>query len=497
MRKSTSSLVHVMLLAWSLALAGGCAVGPDFVRPAPPDTDRYTPEPQPSAALVADGHAQQFTPGAALPSDWWRRFGSTQLDVVVWQAVTNNPTLQATEASLRQSQDNLRAGYGVFYPQLEADVSGTRQRVSAAQTGSQTSGHTFSLVTAGGTVNYALDVFGGSRRTVESLRAQADYQRYESQAACVTLTANVVNTCIARAAYAAEIRATEQLIALETEQLQLAEVQVRAGTLAYAGVLSLRTLIAANQALLAPLRQSVSQTEHLLATLEGVNPSQVVLPDIDLAGLLLPADLPVSLPSDLVHQRPDILAAEAQMHAASAKIGVATAALFPSINISGTYGTAGSSFGNISALTAASGQFWSIGPSATIPLFQGTSLWFGRQAAIDVYHQSQAAYRATVLAAFAQVADSLTALEQDAAALQARVDARRADGEALELLRANYQAGLIAYSDVLTAEVQFHEDTLTYLAGVGQRHQDTVALFVALGGGWWNTPPPAGKAGAP
>jgi len=447
--------------------------------------------------VAADGLAQRFTPGASLPSDWWRLFGSASLDAVVWQAITNNPTLQATEASLRQSQDNLRAGYGVFYPQMEANVSGTRQRVSAAQSGSQTSSHIFTLATASGTVNYALDVFGGSRRTVESLRAQADYQRYESQAACVTLTANVVNTCIARAAYAAEIRATEQLIALETEQLQLAEVQVQAGTAAYASVLSLRTLVAANQGLLAPLRQNVSQTEHLLATLEGVNPSQVVLPDIDLAGLSLPANLPVSLPSELVRQRPDILAAEAQMHAASAKIGVATAAMFPSFNISGTYGTAGSSFGNLSALAAATGQFWSIGPSATIPVFQGTSLWYGRKAAMDVYQQSQAGYRATVLGAFAQVADSLTALEQDAAALQAQADARSADSEALDLLQANYHAGLAAYSDVLTSDVQFHEATIAYLAVVGQRHQDTVALFVALGGGWWNAPQPAGKGGAP
>jgi NodT family efflux transporter outer membrane factor (OMF) lipoprotein len=497
MHKSPSSIFHPALLALGVALAGGCAVGPDFVRPAPPEVDRYTLEPQPAATVAADGRAQQFTPGAVLPSDWWRLFGSASLDAVVWQAITNNPTLQATEATLRQSQDNLRAGYGVFYPQMEADLSGARQRVAAAQSGSQTAGHAFSLVTASGTVSYALDVFGGSRRTVESLRAQADYQRYESQAACLTLTANVVNTCIARAAYAAEIAATEQLIALETGQLQLAEVQVRAGTAEYAAVLSLRAERAASQALLAPLRQNVSQTEHLLATLEGVPPSQVVLPDIDLAGLTLPAELPVSLPSALVRQRPDILAAEAQMHAASAKIGVATAALFPSINISGTYGTAGSSFGNISALTAASGQFWSIGPSATIPVFQGTSLWFGRKAAIDAYHQTQASYRATVLTAFAQVADSLTALAQDAAALQSQADARRAAAEALDLVRANYQAGLAAYSDVLVSDGQFHQATLAYLAAVGQRHQDTVALFVALGGGWWNSPSLPGNGGAP
>ena len=202
----------------------------------------------------------------------------------------------------------------------------------------------------------------------------------------------------------------------------------------------------------------------------------------------------MSLPSDLVRQRPDILSAEAQLHVASANIGVATAAMFPSFSLSGTYGAAGSSLGNLSA---GSGRFWSIGPSATIPLFQGGSLWYGRKAAIDAYQQSQANYRQTVLGAFAQVADSLKALEHDAEALQAQVEAQRAAGEALNLLQANYRAGLVAYLDVLAADVQFHEATIAYLQAVAQRHQDTVALFVALGGGWWNGQRPTGEGEAP
>ena len=234
----------------------------------------------------------------------------------------------------------------------------------------------FNLVTLSGTIGYALDVFGGERRAVEGLRAQTDYQRYEGEAAYLTLSANVVNTCIARAAYAAQIRVTEQLIVLEKEQLRLAEAQVRAGAAPYAIELSVRSLMAGNEAALAPLRQRMSQSEHLLATLEGVVPSRVTLPDIDLAGLCLPPDLPVSLPSELVRQRPDILAAEAQLHAASANIGVATAAMFPSFSLTGTYGAAGSSLGNLSAGSA---RFWSIGPSATVPLFQGGTLWYGRK----------------------------------------------------------------------------------------------------------------------
>jgi NodT family efflux transporter outer membrane factor (OMF) lipoprotein len=495
MNNFRSSVQRAACLAVSLALLGGCAVGPDFVRPAPPDTDRYTREPLAAATVAADGQAQHFMAGGTMTADWWRLFKSAQLDAVVQRAIANNPTLQAAEASLRQSQDKLRAGYGVFFPQIQANAAASRQLVAPADQGRQTTPNTiFNLVTLSGTVSYALDVFGGERRTVEGLKAQTDYQRYEAQAACLTLSANVVNASIARAAYAAEIRATKELIELETQQLHLTETQYRAGTAPFANVLSIRSLIAANQALLAPLEQNVSQAEHLLATLEGVTPSKAALPDIDLAGLSLPGDLPVSLPSDLVRQRPDILAAEAQLHAASANIGVATAAMFPSISLSGTYGISGSTFSNLSA---SSGRFWSIGPSATIPLFQGGTLWYTRKAAIDAYQQSEANYRQTVLSAFAQVADSLKALEHDAQALQAQVEAQRAAAEALNLLQVGYRAGLVAYLDVLTADVQFHEATIAYLQAVAQRHQDTVALFVALGGGWWNGQRPAGEGGVP
>jgi NodT family efflux transporter outer membrane factor (OMF) lipoprotein len=477
-----------------MAILGGCAVGPNFVRPAPPDTDRYTREPQPKATVAADGRAQHFTPGASITADWWRLFKSTQLDAIVQKAIANNPTLQASKASLRQSQDNMRAGYGMFFPQIQAGLDVSRQQTAPLLQGSETPGTIFNLVTLSGTISYALDVFGGARRTVESLRAQVDYQRYETEAAYIMLTANVVNTSIARAAYAAQIRATEQLIELENQQLHLTEVQVRTGIAPYANVLSIRGLIAANQALLAPLKQKISQADHLLATLEGVMPSQIILPDTDLTGLSLPVDLPLSLPSDLVNQRPDILSAEAQMHVASANIGVATAAMFPSFSLNGTYGAAGSSFGNLSS---ANSRFWSIGPSVTTPVFQGTSLWFVRRAAIDAYHLSQANYRQAVLGAFEQVADSLKALEHDAEALQAQVEAQRAIGEAVNLLQVNYRTGMAAYLDVLTADVQFHEATIAYLQAVAQRLQDTVVLFVALGGGWWSEQRPNRKSEAP
>jgi NodT family efflux transporter outer membrane factor (OMF) lipoprotein len=475
-------------------MLGACALGPDFVRPEPPSTDHYTRETLPAATAVADGAAQQFDPDAELSADWWRLFKSQQLDAIVQQAIADNPTLQASEASLRQSQDNLRAGYGVFFPKIGADASATRQHTSPAEEGPRTTSSTFNLITLSGSITYPLDVFGGERRAVEGLRAQAYEQYYESKAAYLTLSANVVDTCIARAAYAAEVRATQELVALELQQLQLAEAQVNAGTAPYSSVLSVRSLIAGNEALLAPLRQKVGEADDLLAMLEGIVPAKAEPPDIDLAGLTLPTDLPISLPSDLVRQRPDILSAEEVLHAASANIGVATAAMFPSFSLNATYGGAGSSLG---LLPAAAGRFWSIGPSATIPLFQGGSLWYARKAAIDAFQGAQANYRQTVLAAFAQVADSLKALEHDADGLKAQDEAQRAAGESLSLVQANYRAGLVAFPDVLTADVQFHEATIGYVQAVAQRHQDTVALFVALGGGWWNTRGLAGGGGAP
>ncbi len=473
-----------LLLKSCLVLLGGCAAGPDFVSPQAPDASRYTRDPAIGPTVAADGMAQRFAPGAELPLAWWRLLGSAALDATVQRALVNSPTLQSAEASLRQSQDNLRAGDGLFYPQVVAGVGAARERGATDQRSTaQTS--VFNVLTASGNIGYVLDVFGGERRAVENLQAQVDIQRFLARAAYVTLSANVVDAWIARAAYVAEARATEQLIALEVDQLTSTEAQVRAGTSPYANVLSQRALIAANRALLASLRQRISQAGHLLALLEGDLPANAALPDTELSSLTLPLDLPLSLPSELVHQRPDILAAEARLHAASARIGVATAALFPSFSLSAGYGAAGSSLGN---LLGAAGRFWSIGPSIAAPLFNGGSLRAQRQSAIDAFDVQQADYRQTVLVAFGQVADALRALEHDAEALQAQAEARQAASDALTLLRANYRAGLVAYVDVLSAEVQLQVATIAYLQAVGQRHQDTVALFVALGGGWWNAP---------
>ncbi len=464
-------------------LLSACAVGPDFQRPAPPAEQRYTRLPQPAATVAAQGLAQHFQMEGRVDAQWWKLFQSTQLDALVRLAIVNNPTLLAAQASLRQSQDNLRAGYGIFWPQFDAAAAGSRNRSAPLANGVPASGSIYNLVTVSGTIAYTMDVFGGERRRIEGLAAQNDYQRNVSVAAYLALTANVVNTTIARAGYTEQLQITAQLIRMEQQQLAATQAQVNAGTSAYAAVLSMQSQIATNQALLASLRQKVDQSEHLLALLAGTIPSAANLPDIALRSLVLPTDVPVSLPSDLVRQRPDILQAEALLHITSADIGVATAAMFPSISLSGTYGAVGTSLGNLSA---PAGRFWSVGPSISLPLFQGGSLWFARKAALDAYDAALANYRQAVLAAFAQVADCLTALDHDAEALQAQDIAQQSAKQALDLLQVNFISGTVAYIDVLSADVQYEQAVSQYVQATAQRQQDTVALFAALGGGWWN-----------
>jgi len=473
-------ILMVMALCASSLLCG-CAAGPDFVRPEAPSVKQYTQGSQPEETISANGGAQRFDQGAKLAADWWSLFKSPELDAVIKEAIANNPTLQAAEASLRESQYNLKAGYGVFYPQLDANASAERQLFSPAKLGQTAAGSIFNLFTLGAVVGYTLDVFGGARRQVESLRAQEDYQRDTMLAAYIALTGNVINTVIARAAYITQIDATVNIITLEREQVRVANVQAMAGTVPYSNVLALQSQLAAIEATLPQLKQKLSQTEDLLATLMGRLPAEWTSPQVRLVDLTLPRDLPLSLPSELVRQRPDILAAEAQLHSANAEIGVATAALLPSFTLNGTYGVNSTSTDD---LLKKSSSFWSLGPDVDVPLFHGGTLMFQRKAAVEAYRQSLANYRQTVLTAFAQVADTLRALEHDAETLRAQSQALDTAAEALRLININYQAGTVNYLDVLNANNQFYQTKIAYLQATAQRFQDTVALFVALGGGW-------------
>jgi len=476
------SLIHgltnsLCLIALALFMTG-CAVGPDFVRPKPPAATQYTHEQTPEQTTTADGQAQRFQIGAKIAEDWWRLFKSPELDAVVRKAIDENPSLQSALSSLRQSQDNLRAGYGVFFPQINAGFGATREKFSEAELGGPALSTVFNLFTLNGTVTYVLDIFGGERRAVESLAAQVDYEKQTARAAYLTIVGNVVNAYIAGAAYRAEIEATEELIRFEEEQVRITENQAKAGTVPYSNVLAIRAQLAATEATLPPLRKSLTQAQHLLTALVGKIPDQWAPPTLDLAGITLPVEVPVTLPSELVRRRLDILATEAQLHSASANIGVATAAMFPSTTLSGNYGSASASITKLSSV-------WSLGADLATPIFHGGTLWFQRRAAIQAYKASLSAYQQAVVTGFQQVADSLRGLEFDAKTLQAQSEALAVAARTLKLVETNYREGLVNYLQVLSADSQYQQARLGFVQAQALRLQDTSALFVALGGGSW------------
>ena len=470
-----------VLVAVPLVGMLGCPVGPNFIPPPAPAENAYTHRGTPSGTVRADGQAQQFEASAPVTADWWKLFRSPEVDARIDAAVRNNPTLQAAQSSLRASEDALRAGYGVFFPQVDVTAGATRERFGLS--GVSPTKSTFNLYTLSGSVAYTLDVFGGERRAIESQEAQAETQRDLTAAAYLTLVGNVVNATIAEAAYAAEVDTTRRLIAEERDQAEITAAQARAGTVPYANVLALEAQLAATEATLPVLRQKLTQTEHLLAALLGQEPASWASPRVELSSLSLPGELPLTLPSDLVHRRPDILAAEADLHRASAEIGVATAALFPSFTLSGSYGWNSTS---VTDLIVPESRMWAIGAGLAAPVFHGGTLWFQRRAAIDTYQQALGTYRQTVLSGLAQVADLLRGLQHDAQQVAAQSRQYQAAQEGLRLTEVNYRAGTIDYLQVLIANAQYEQASISYIGGRAQRLQDTVALFVALGGGWWN-----------
>lgn len=474
--RTTAALVLCVLGAQA------CAVGPDFERPPPPSVTRYTTGERPRE-MTADGDVQIVRAGERLKRDWWRLFRSPRLDALIVRAIEQNPTIEAARASLKRSEYSLRAGYGVFFPQVDGNVGFTRQRFTPARFAFEAEPSTFNLFTLGGTVGYTLDVFGGQRRTVEGLAAAVDAERFGVAAARLVVTGNIANAAIARAGYRAEIGVTEALVARLKEQLEITEARERAGLVPFEEVLALRGELATTRAMLPPVRQRAVEAEHLLATLAGEAPGEARVPAIALADLRLPRDLPVSLPSELVRQRPDIAVAEAELHVQSANIGVATAAMLPSFTINGTLGVNSTTLGT---LFDQSSTFWSLGGNILAPLFRGGELWNQRKAAIEAFHEARASYRETVLAALQDVADSLCALEHDAELVTAESQAHRAAREALKLVEVNYVAGVADYLQVLIADAQYRRAVIAHLRARAQRLQDTVALFVALGGGWWS-----------
>jgi NodT family efflux transporter outer membrane factor (OMF) lipoprotein len=483
-----------MICGISLLVLSGCTVGPDFVRPKAPSADHYNQGLDPAETVAVEGQSQRFEQGVGPVANWWNLFDSKQLDAIVVEGLANNPSLEAAQASLQQSNDNLRAGYGIFYPQINAGLGASRQRNSPASIGSPLPGSVFNLVTLSASISYPLDIFGGERRAIENLQSQVDLQRSYVLGTYLALSGNIVNTAIAMAAYQEEIKYTEELIVLQKEQIAITEKQAQAGIVPFASVLILRNQLASLEVTLPPLRQRLSQSEHLLATLAGHVPSEWTPAQVAMAELSLPGTLPLSLPSELVRQRPDILIAEAQLHGASASIGVATAAQFPSFTLNGTYGQGSSS---MNGLFGSNANFWSLGANIAAPLFNGGTLSAKKQSAIDAYQQSLALYRQTVLDSFAQVADTVRALEHDAETMQAESQSVSTSAESLHLTQVNYQAGLINYLQVIAADIQYHQAKLGYLQAQAQRLQDTTALFISLGGGWWNAADVLGNQNRP
>ena len=467
------------LLALCLA---GCALGPDFRRPDAPAGDRVVDTPSPDT-LQVQGAGQRFDRGTDVPGRWWTLLGSEGIDRQVTEALARSPTVAAARATLHQSEDDLRAGYGVFYPQVGASLTAARQSSVTVLNHAPVSSGAYSLGTAAATVSYVPDLFGAQRRTVEALGAGVDEQRGNLQAAYLSLTANVVNAAIARAGYQAQRDALGEIIRIQADQVRIAEVQFQAGTAAYTAVVALRSQQAANEASAAALEQRIDQSDHLLAMLAGRTPAAAAPLRIPLDQLQLPPDLPEAVPSQLARHRPDIAIAEAQLHRASAQIGIATADLFPTLTLGGT---GGASHAALADLLRSGTTFWSLQAQLAGSVFAGGAQWYGRRAAIDAYDASLAGYEQAVLAALDQVADTITALGHDAQSLRAQAAAQSAAAEALRLARINYEAGTAGYLELLSADTQYQQARLAYLGALAQRLQDTVALYAALGGGWWN-----------
>jgi len=470
-----------------LAMLAGCAVGPDFQKPPAPPVERYTAEPlatESAAAETTGGAKQRFVTDMDIPAQWWTLFGSPALNALVEQSIKANPNLQAAQAALRVAEENYLSQRGAFFPSVQASLQPTRQKIANDVSSPLNSGASlFSLHTAQLSVAYAPDVFGGVRRTVENAQALADAQRFELEATYLTLTSNVVAAALQEAALRAQVSATEEIAKLLSEQVALMQKQLELGAIAEATVIQQRVVLAQAQASLAPLQKQLAQQRNLLTALAGAYPSNEVAQKFDFASLTLPIELPVSLPSKLVRQRPDIRAAEAQLHAASAEIGVATANMLPQFTINGDAGSVATTMASL--FTTGTG-FWTVSANIAQPIFQGGTLLHRRRAAEAAYDQAAAQYRSTVIAAMQNVADSLRALQHDAVALKAALDAKVLAEDSLSIARRQLQLGDISYFALLTAEQAYFQTTLVLVQAQSNRYADTAALFQALGGGWWN-----------
>jgi NodT family efflux transporter outer membrane factor (OMF) lipoprotein len=464
------------MLAWLSA----CAVGPDFVPPSPPQVNQYTRPQTPAKLTPGQGEpGQQLAIGKSIAAKWWELYRSPQLNQVVAQAVNASPSLTAARATLAQVQQTLLQARGDYYPAFDINAAAQRQSTSTAK---GTSSTPYNLYSVGAKVSYAPDVFGGTRRRVEQAVALVENQHYQLAAAYLTLTGNTVTQAINIATVREQIHAAQEIIADDEKNLRLVQLKFKAGKAARRDVLAAESQLASDRVQLPPLKQQLNTAQHALSVLVGKMPGLWLPPDFDLTEFTLPTELPLSVPSKLVRQRPDILAAEAQLHASSAAIGIAASQLYPSLQLSGTLGVESLSSAN---LFQSSNQFWNLVASLTAPIFHGGALKAQKQAALYAFQASAATYQHTVLSAFAQVADVLRALAHDAELVGAEKTALDTSLASLKLQRLSYAAGKSDLLQLLDAERAYQQARLGYARAQAQRYQDTAQLFVAMGGAWW------------
>jgi len=472
------------------ALLGACAVGPDFKRPAPPADQGYGSAPLEGVTAASQGpggDAQRFVVGMDIPSQWWEVFRSPKLDGLVEESLKANPNVSAARAALKQAHELYLAQRTSYFPNVQGSLGADRSEfpVATLTAPTVTSSSTYSLYTAQLTLGYVPDVFGGVRRTVEMAKAQEQSSRFQLEATYLTLSSNVVVTAIQEASLRGQVKATERLVELQRQLTETVERQRKLGTASDLDLLAQRAAQAQVAATLPPLQKQLGQTRDALTALLGKLPAGEPQQTFNLDDLTLPQDLPVSLPSKLVEQRPDVRQAQENLHAASAGVGVAIADMLPQFAINADLG---SSALTLHQLFSSYTGFWDAGASLTQTLFDAGALIHKKRAADAALDQAGAQYRAAVLQACQNVADTLRALEADARALAAGVEADRAAQRTFELARRQREIGMISLVAVLNAELAYQQAEIAMVQARANRYADTAGLFQSLGGGWWNRP---------
>jgi NodT family efflux transporter outer membrane factor (OMF) lipoprotein len=478
--------IVAVLAASSLA---GCTVGPDFMRPDPPKDKTYLSDaPIEGTVAVPDvlgGEAQRFVTDLDIPAQWWQVYQSRPLNDLIERSLKANPDIQTAIQSLKVAQENAKAQRAALFPLVTTSGSGTYNQTSNVISPVPSAGGTvFGLFTGLLNITYLIDLWGGTRRAAESFEATAESQCFVLEAAYLTLTSNVVVAAVTEASLRGQIAAAERTIEIQRQTLALLQRRFQIGQAALADVATQQAALAQSETNLPPLQRQLSQERHLLATLTGHTTAHVPAETFELRNLGLPQELPATLPSRMVEQRPDIRSAEASVHSAAATVGVTTAALLPQFTFGLNYGSTATSFDML--FSDALGPTVTVGGGVVQTLLDGGASLARRRAAIAAWEQSKAQYRSTVLTAFRNVADSLRALEFDALTLRAAANAEHAAALSLEITRRRLAAGDAGILEILNAELTYQTAVLALVQAQAARYADTAALFQALGGGWWN-----------